>query len=87
MVWDFSYIRKWLEQSSVVPLSPEKLISIRHAAKRHNIPSIQVYIQTSVHDDVELKEFYLQVGKVIKTVPLGDIFGVLMTGMLRSTQT
>lgn len=43
---------------SCSPISGKTDLHLPRCQTPQYIPSIQVYIQTSVHDDVELEEFY-----------------------------
>ena len=55
---------------SIISYSPisSRLISIRIAAKPHNLSVIQVYAPTTDYDDNEVEEFYDQLEEEIKGV-------------------
>ncbi|GFR92330.1 craniofacial development protein 2-like [Elysia marginata] len=57
---------------SATPIS-SRLISIRLAAKPHNITAIQVYAPTSDHEDDEVEKFYEDLDNSIAKVPKKDI--------------
>ena len=63
---------------SVISCTPvsSRLISIRIAAKPHNMTIIQVYAPTSDHDDEEVEEFYAELDRIIAKVPRKDILVV-----------
>ncbi|GFR77600.1 RNA-directed DNA polymerase from mobile element jockey-like [Elysia marginata] len=56
---------------SATPMS-SRLISIRLAAKPHNITAIQVYAPTSDHEDDEVEKFYEDLDNSIAKVPKKD---------------
>ncbi|GFR58743.1 craniofacial development protein 2 [Elysia marginata] len=57
---------------NATPIS-SRLISIRLAAKPHNITAIQVYTPTSDHEDDEVEKFYEDLDNSIAKVPKKDI--------------
>ncbi|GFS10986.1 craniofacial development protein 2 [Elysia marginata] len=60
---------------SATPIS-SRLISIRLAAKPHNITAIQVYAPTSDHEDDEVEKLYEDLDNSIAKVPKKDILMV-----------
>ena len=48
---------------------PSRLVSIRLIAAPFNIPMIQVYATTSVHDDSEVDHFYQKLQEIMDQTP------------------
>ena len=57
---------------SCTPIS-SRLISIRIAAKPHNITLIQVYAPTLDYNEEDIEEFYEELPSILKITPRKDI--------------